>query len=165
MYYRCHYASPIGELTLASDGEFLTGLWIHGQKFFAQNHSGPVEMPQLPVFQETVSWLDRYFAGEPVSPALLPLKPSGTHFQQKVWEILKAIPPGQTVTYGQIAGLLGNPKASQAVGSAVGHNPISVIIPCHRVLGAGGKLTGYAGGPAAKIWLLRHEGILIPGEI
>ena len=165
MYYRCHYASPIGELTLASDGESLTGLWIHGQKFFAQNHSGPVEMPQLPVFLETAAWLARYFAGEPVSPTLLPLKPSGTHFQQKVWEILKAIPPGQTVTYGQIAVLLDNPKASQAVGSAVGHNPISVIIRCHRVLGASGKFTGYAGGPAAKIWLLRHEGILIPGEI
>ena len=165
MYYRCHYASPIGELTLASDGESLTGLWIHGQKFFAQNHADPVEMPQLPVFLETAAWLDRYFAGEPVSPALLPLKPAGTLFQQKVWEILKAIPPGQTVTYGQIAVLLDNPKASQAVGSAVGHNPISVIIPCHRVLGASGKLTGYAGGPAAKIWLLRHEGILIPGEI
>ena len=161
MYYRCHYASPIGELTLASDGEFLTGLWIHGQKFFAQNHSGPVEMPLLPVFQETVSWLDRYFAGEPVSPALLPLKPSGTHFQQKVWEILKAIPPGQTVTYGQIAGLLGNPKASQAVGSAVGHNPISVIIPCHRVISADGSTGGYGGGEELKRKLLALEGVTL----
>ena len=159
MYYCTQYNSPIGQLTLASDGIYLTGLWIRGQKFFAQNHSDPVEMPQLPVFENTVRWLDRYFAGEQVSPDLLPLKPTGTPFQQKVWDILKTIPHGQTLTYGNIAKRLGRPGASQAVGAAVGRNPISIIIPCHRVLGANRKLTGYAGGLAAKAWLLKREGI------
>ena len=160
MYHSCRYNSPLGELTLASDGEFLTGLWLPGQKHFARNHSDPTEDPGLPVFQMTAAWLDRYFAGDFLCSSLLPLKPEGTHFQQKVWGILMNIPHTHTVTYGQIAKMLGNPGGAQAVGAAVGRNPISIIIPCHRVLGAGGKLTGYAGGIPAKIWLLRHEGHL-----
>ena len=164
MYYSCLYPSPIGELTLASDGTHLTGLWIRGQKYFAQNHSGPVAQPELPIFRQAAEWLDRYFAGKAVSPLELPLKPRGSHFQQQVWDILLHIPQGQTITYGQIAKMLGHPGAAQAVGGSVGRNPISVIIPCHRVLGAGGKLTGYAGGIPAKVWLLRHEGILSPEE-
>lgn len=159
MYYSSHYASPIGELTLASDGTSLTGLWIYGQKHFAQRHIDPVEAPELPVFREVTAWLDRYFAGLPVLPLDLPLSPTGTVFQQRVWNILLRIPPGQTVTYGQIAKLLDIPRSAQAVGSAVGRNPISIIIPCHRVLGSDGSLTGYAGGLPAKLWLLKHEGI------
>lgn len=165
MYYFCRYDSPVGQLTLASNGTELTGLWLQGQKHFARNHSGPVEQPELPVFLETALWLDRYFAGENVPPDLLVLRPEGSPFQQKVWNILQTIPYGQTLTYGQIAKLLGCPRASQTVGSAVGRNPISIIIPCHRVLGSGGKLTGYAGGLNAKIWLLAHEGVLKSGEI
>ena len=159
MYYCCHYTSPIGRLTLASDGEALTGLWLEGQKFFAHNHAEPVEMYDLPVFRDATVWLDRYFAGNPVTPDDLPLKPSGTVFQQKVWDILKSIP------YGQIAGFLDCPKASQAVGAAVGRNPVSIIIPCHRVVGSNGKLTGYAGGIHKKIWLLRHEGRQVENHI
>ena len=160
MYYCCSYDSPVGLLTLASNGTELTGLWLQNQKYFARDHSCPVVRPELPVFLKTCAWLNRYFAGEPVASDLLPLKPAGTPFQQKVWNILQTIPYGQTLTYGQIAKLMGCPAASQAVGSAVGHNPISIIIPCHRVLGSGGKLTGYAGGLNAKIWLLSHEGVL-----
>lgn len=165
MYYCCDYDSPIGQLRLASDGIHLTGLWIRGQKFFAQNHSGPVPKPELPVFRQTSFWLDCYFAGESVSPELLPLRPEGTLFQKRVWDVLRTIPLGQTMTYGQIAKLLGSAGAAQAVGAAVGRNPISIIIPCHRVLGSGRTLTGYAGGLAAKTWLLRHEGIFKTGEI
>ena len=157
MYYSCTYASPLGELTLASDGGHLTGLWIRGQKHFARNHLDPVEDPDLPVFRDAAAWLGRYFTGKPVSPFDLPLKPQGSCFQQRVWKILLSIPPGQTLTYGDIAKKLGSPGAAQAVGAAVGRNPIAIIIPCHRVLGVNGKLTGYAGGLAAKIWLLRHE--------
>ena len=168
MYYSYHYASPVGKLTLASDGKSLTGLRIRWQKHFARHHEDPVVSPELPVFQVTTAWLDRYFAGDPVSPFDLPLKPTGTAFQQRVWDILLHLPQGQTVTYGQIAKQLGIPGAAQAVGSAVGRNPISIIIPCHRVLGSGGNLTGYAGGLDTKIWLLQHEGILqnaIPNPI
>lgn len=165
MYYCCDYISPIGPLTLASDGTHLTGLWIQGQRHFARNHSGPLKRDDLPVFRDTALWLDRYFAGDPVSPAHLPLKTEGTAFQKQAWNILRTIPYGQTMTYGQIAGDLGCPGASQAVGAAVGRNPISIIIPCHRVLGSGGKLTGYAGGLPAKVWLLSHEGIVEVKEI
>ena len=164
MYYSCKYASPIGELTLASDGDALTGLWIRGQKYFAHNYTNPIEAPSLPVFQEVTAWLDLYFAGTFLPPAQLPLKPAGSPFQQRVWDILLRIPVHQTLTYGQIAEQLGNSGAAQAVGAAVGRNPISVIIPCHRVLGSGGKLTGYAGGIPAKAWLLQHEGILSDAE-
>lgn len=159
MYYRRNYISPIGQLTLASDGEFLTGLWIQDQKHFAKNHSDPIDLPDLPLFQEVVTWLDRYFAGEMIPADLLPLKPAGTPFQEQVWDILTTIPAGQTTTYGQIAKMLSRPGASQAVGSAIGRNPISIIIPCHRVLSSNRKLTGYAGGIPAKLWLLRHEGV------
>lgn len=160
MYYFCQYSSPIGMLTLASDGSSLTGLWMDGQKHFAQNHTDPVPQPALPIFRDTFNWLDRYFAGKPVSANELPLKPQGSPFQQQVWKMLIDIPYGHTQTYGQIAKALVAPHASQAVGAAVGRNPISIIIPCHRVLGTGGKLTGYAGGLHRKKWLLIHEGIL-----
>ena len=159
MYYCDQYNSPLGQLTLASDGIHLTGLWLPGQKHFGKNHPDPVTRHELPVFLETTSWLERYFAGDKVTPDLLPLKAEGSPFQQAVWDILKTIPHGQTMTYGQIAKALNCPKASQAVGAAVGRNPISIIIPCHRVLGSGGSLTGYAGGLIAKAWLLQHEGI------
>lgn len=161
MMVKTDYASPVGTLTLASDGEAITGLWLEGQKYFAQGM--PENMPTqdgLPVFAMARDWLDRYFAGERPACAELPLAPQGSAFQQSVWRILCEIPYGQTVTYGEIAKRLGC-KSAQAVGGAVGHNPVSIIIPCHRVLGSGGSLTGYAGGVDKKIWLLRHEGARI----
>ena len=155
---KTQYASPIGLLTLVSDGEAIIGLWIEGQKYFAAGI--PTNLPvcdDLPVFLQARDWLDRYFAGERPAVYELPLAPQGSAFRQSVWTILCQVPYGHTVTYGEIAKRLGC-KSAQAVGGAVGHNPISIIIPCHRVLGSDGSLTGYAGGVDKKIWLLRHEG-------
>jgi len=158
MYYTTQ-RSPIGTLTLASDGENLVGLWTENQKY----HGGGVlesmkEKSDLPIFDKTKNWLDKYFAGK--SPAIteLPLAPSGSEFRQKVWNILRKIPYGQTVTYGYIAKMVGI-KSGQAVGGAVGHNPLSIVIPCHRVVGSNGSLTGYAGGLGTKVQLLEIEGV------
>ena len=158
MMVKTDYASPLGTLTLASDGENLTGLWMAGQKYFAAGI--PTNLPvcdDLPVFSKARDWLDRYFSGERPLPGELPLAPQGSAFRQSVWQLLCEIPYGQTMTYGEIAKRLGV-RSAQAVGGAVGHNPISIIIPCHRVLGSDGSLTGYAGGAQKKIWLLAHEG-------
>ena len=145
-------------MILASDGEALTGVWFEGQKY-APQMSAFREIPggALPVLAKTKDWLYAYFAGERPLPMELPLAPQGSAFQKSVWNILLTIPYVQTMTYGEIAGQIGC-KSAQAVGGAVGHNPISIIVPCHRVLGAQGRLTGYAGGVDKKEWLLRHEG-------
>ena len=150
MIYYCQYPSPIGSLTLFSDGFSLTGL-IPGEPEF---HG--MDMENLSIFDCARSWLDAYFSGNPI-PVDFPLCPSGTDFQRRVWALLPAIPYGQTLSYGAIARQLGENMSAQAVGQAVGKNPISIIIPCHRVLGAKGQLTGYAGGIENKKWLLRHE--------
>jgi len=151
------YASPIGELLLTSDGTALTGVWMDGVI-----PDEEVCDPALPVFQEAICWLDAYFTGLQPEPTF-PIKPEGTAFQLRVWEILAAIPFGQTRTYGELAreigAITGRKMSPQAVGQAVGRNPVSILIPCHRVIGAGRKLTGYAGGLDRKAWLLRHEGI------
>ena len=159
MYYRCQYHSPVGILTIASRGDSITGLWFEEQAHFAAGHRDPIDKPDLSVFQAAFQWLDCYFAGEIPTYSDLPLQPSGTVFQQKIWEILLQIPYGQTITYGQIAKMLSPTISAQAVGRAVGRNPISILIPCHRILGSGGTLTGYAGGIERKQWLLHHEGI------
>ena len=149
----CQYPSPVGTLYLTADEAGLTGIWMH-----------PEGTESFPVLDQGKVWLNAYFAGNPQPPAF-PLNPKGTAFQKQVWALLLAIPYGQTRTYGEIARemalLTGKEKMSaQAVGQAVGRNPISILIPCHRVVGAGGKLTGYAGGLDKKQWLLRHEGWL-----
>ena len=160
MNYTFRYVSPLGGITLASDGEALTGLWFDGQKHFADTPEH--EEKELPVFEQTVSWLDLYFSGR--APTFAPaLHIRATPFREAVWEILRTIPYGRTTTYGEIAGRIaaqkGLPRMSaQAVGGAVGHNPIALIIPCHRVIGANGSLTGYAGGLARKMRLLQMEG-------
>ncbi len=165
MYYSAIYASPIGPLTLCSDGEYLVGLWMEGQKYFGGTVRDQMEEgPDLPVFSTTRNWLDAYFAGKQPRPEELPLRPLGSDFRQQVWAILCSIPYGQWITYGDIAKLLADKMgkssmSSQAVGGAVGHNPLSIVIPCHRVVGASGSLTGYAGGIEKKIWLLKHEGV------
>ena len=148
MLYLDHTDSPLGPITMASDGTSLTGLWFDGQKYF-------------PVFEDTRRWLHLYFSG--TAPTFLPdLAPAGTPFQQDIWEILRSIPYGETRTYGQIAELYAQKHgilrmSAQAVGGAVGHNPISILIPCHRVVGADGSLTGYAGGLFRKTFLLELE--------
>lgn len=168
MEYRRSYQAPGGALTLVSDGEHLTGLW-----FVRQNYQENVperagntlkrEEESLPVFRETERWLDIYFGGgkpDFTPPLLL----SGTPFRMAVWEILKTVPYGRTVTYGEIARRLAEERglskmSAQAVGGAVGHNPIGIIVPCHRVVGAEGNLTGFGGGMDWKIRLLSLEGV------
>ena len=158
MDYTYHYDSPLGGITLASDGENLTGLWFDGQKYFASTLDAEHAEKSLPVFDEAAKWLDLYFGR--VIPDFTPkLSPRGTGFQRKVWDVLLTIPYGQTVSYGEIAAKLGC-RSAQAVGGAVGRNPISLIIPCHRVLGADGGLTGYAGGVDKKRSLLELEFVL-----
>ncbi|MDR2945907.1 MAG: methylated-DNA--[protein]-cysteine S-methyltransferase [Candidatus Adiutrix sp.] len=166
MLYATDYASPLGcSLALVSNGDSLVGLWLDGQKYFAATVKSDVERkPGLPVFAAVKKWLDAYFAGRKPAVSDVPLAPQGGEFRQAVWEFLLQIPYGQCVTYGDIAkktaARLGRETmSSQAVGGAVGHNPISIIIPCHRVVGAGGSLTGYAGGLDKKIQLLTHEGL------
>lgn len=163
MIYSTKYSSPTGELTLAASGQALIGLWTEGQKHFGKAIiDEAVDRSDLPIFYEVKSWLDRYFASEQPPISELSLAPNGSEFRQAVWKILCETPYGQVTTYGdiakQIAGQMGKSTMSaQAVGGAVGHNPISIIIPCHRVIGANGNLTGYAGGIDMKLWLLRHE--------
>lgn len=158
--YMTTYPAPVGLLYLASDGEAITGLWIKKQKYFdVKQLSGAVEAAELPVFRQAAAWLDAYFA-EALLPPLPPLAPGGSAFRQAVWELLREIPYGTTTTYGALADRLrmnGIAASAQAVGGAVGHNPISILIPCHRVLGADGSLTGYAGGIDVKRFLLELE--------
>ncbi len=146
------YDSPVGTLLLCSDGNALTGIWL-------KDHSGDrgERADALPLFDRVRHWLDCYFTGCPITVDF-PLAPAGTPFQQVVWNILLTVPWGQTITYGEIARSLSPDMSAQAVGQAVGKNPISILIPCHRCIGAGGKLTGYAGGLENKKWLLTHEG-------
>jgi len=166
MTYTARYKSEIDELLLVSDGESLTGLYIEGQKYyFSGINDDTEEKDDLPIFRRTRSWLDRYFSGETVTPYELKLKPQGSDFRRMVWKFLCEIPYGETTTYGEIAGKIAKMQgrksmSAQAVGGAVGHNPISIIIPCHRVIGADGSLTGYAGGIDKKIKLLEIERIL-----
>lgn len=158
------YASPLGPLLLASEGDALTGLWLPGQKYYAAG-VGPVAAEgDAPILRASAQWLDAYFAGQKPTASALKLAPKGSEFQRLIWELLRAIPYGETTTYGTLAAeaeaRLGRRTSARAVGAAVGRNPISIIIPCHRVLGAGGGLTGYAGGLDKKEWLLRHEGAI-----
>ena len=161
MNYIYCYESPLGGMTLASDGENLIGLWFDDQKFFGRFLDRKPLKKDLPVFEETIRWLNDYFKGK--NPDFVPrLAPRGTAFQKEVWDILLTIPRGKTMTYGDIAGVLAKRKgiakmSAQAVGAAVGHNPISLIIPCHRVVGKRGQLTGYAGGLDRKEKLLLLE--------
>ncbi|MCR5760222.1 MAG: methylated-DNA--[protein]-cysteine S-methyltransferase, partial [Bacteroidales bacterium] len=154
----------LGGITLASDGTSLTGLWFDGQKYFGDTLDEESEEKMIPVFEETCRWLDIYFGGgEPgFTP---PLAMQASPFRKAVWDILLTIPYGKTMTYGEIAKLIAEQKgiaqmSARAVGGAVGHNPISLIIPCHRVVGTNGSLTGYAGGIDRKVSLLRMEGAM-----
>lgn len=162
-HYIDYYDSPLGRITLGSDGNALIGLWIEGQKYYCEKFPKEAAKKDLEVFSETKKWLDTYFSGK--NPEVIPkLKLQGSDFRHEVWEILKRIPFGKTTTYGQIAKEIASNRglpgmSCQAVGGAVGHNPISIIIPCHRVLGQNGNLTGYAGGVDLKIKLLQIEGI------
>ena len=167
MHYTEHYESPIGGITLGSDGTALTGLWFDEQKYFADTLENEHKEKELPVFTETKRWLDIYFSGK--APDFTPpLAMLCSDFRKSVWELMLQIPFGSTMTYGEIAAEIAKQRglsrmSAQAVGGAVGHNSISLIIPCHRVVGTNGSLPGYAGGIDKKIWLLGHEGANMDG--
>lgn len=162
MHFTCKIQTPLGEMLAASDGSALTGLWFEGQKHFAAGLNLPGEAKKLPLFDEVKRQLEDYFNGS-LRRFSVALRPHGTPFCQSIWNLLEEIVYGETVTYGELAARLSvetNRKTSaRAVGIAVGLNPISIIIPCHRVVGAGGKLTGYAGGLERKRNLLKIEGV------
>ena len=159
--YTSYYRSPLGDMLLAADDIGLTGIWFVGQKYFAPNLPKDVEEKKTDILKEAIRWLDLYFAGK--KPDFTPpLHPQGTTFRQMVWKVLLTIPYGETRTYGELAKEIAKGKniptmSAQAIGGAVGHNPISIIIPCHRVVGAKGELTGYAGGIEKKAALLELE--------
>jgi methylated-DNA-[protein]-cysteine S-methyltransferase len=161
MEYLHTIKSPVGLLTVTSDGQNLCGLWIEGQKYFARTLGNDVLEQNLPVFEQVRRWLDSYFSGR--EPDFMPpLAPKGTPFQQLIWRRLCEIPYGKTRTYGELAarpGIKNKSTSPRAAGGAVGRNPISILIPCHRVIGKDGGLVGYAGGINVKLKLLQLEGI------
>lgn len=163
MQYINYYSSPLGKITFASNGKELTGLWFNGQKYFASTLTKEYKQKNLPVFEQTAKWLDIYFSGK--NPDFTPpLFLSSTSFRNEVWKILLTIPYGKIMTYGEIAKLMAENRgvekmSAQAIGGAVGHNPISIIVPCHRVVGTDGSLTGYAGGVDIKEKLLKFENV------
>lgn len=153
--------SPVGELLLTADGSSLTGVWFDGHKAGRDTRPGLArfgrEAPGDPLLARAATQLGEYFARERTTFDL-PLDPVGTAFQRRVWTALLDVPYGRTATYGDIARRLGLlPSASRAVGLANGANPISVVVPCHRVIGADGSLTGYGGGLERKRHLLDLE--------
>ena len=157
MQFISHYQSPIGGILLAADETGLTGLWFDGAKYYADHLDPEHEEKDTPILEQTKEWLTVYFSGR--EPQFYPpVHMTGTPFQLSVWKILQKIPYGKTVTYGEIAEQKGLSRMSaQAVGGAVGHNKISIIVPCHRVIGTNGSLTGYAGGIDKKEKLLTLE--------
>lgn len=165
MIFYTRFPSPLGELTLAAQEDALVGLWLPGQKYFGGGLvENWLEDDALPVFMQVKNWLGRYFTGAPLPPETVSLSPIGSPFRQSVWRTLQDIPYGETTTYGALAQKLAKEKglsslSAQAVGGAVAHNPISILIPCHRVVGARGSLTGYAGGIDKKLRLLTLEGV------
>lgn len=161
MQYTSKYQSPLGPILLAGDDEGLTGLWFEGQKYYALYLDKENEEKETEILKDAKRWLDIYFSGKEPN-FKIPLHFTGTDFQNEVWEILYQIPYGKTMTYGKIANILAKRKglsrmSAQAVGGAVGHNEISIIVPCHRVVGSQGSLTGYAGGIDKKVALLKLE--------
>ncbi|CYU42212.1 methylated-DNA--[protein]-cysteine S-methyltransferase [Streptococcus suis] len=156
MLYKQIYHSPLGPMSLIASDKGLRGAWFEGQKYFERGLNEKAILASHPILDQTARLLDKYFSGAQVDFSNLPLEAVGTNFQEHVWQLLKTIPIGQTTTYGQLAQQLGL-RSGQAVGGAVGRNPYSIIVPCHRVLNQKGQLTGYAGGLDKKIWLLRHE--------
>ena len=154
------YSSPLGEMLIVSDGEAVCGVWFYGQKHFLSSLEDEIiKQGDLAIFDGVKEWFDDYFNG--LNPKInFKLNPKGSDFRRKVWKILSQIPYGETLTYGEIASRISPTMSARAVGGAVGHNPISILIPCHRVLGKNHKLTGYAGGIDKKIKLLKLEKII-----
>lgn len=167
MQYTARYKSPLGDILLASDDAGLTGLWFEGQRYFALHLAADHIEKETDILMQAKKWLDIYFSGH--EPDFLPpIHVEGTSFHREVCEIMLSIPYGKTMTYGEIAQIIASRRgigkmSARAVGGAVGHNEISIIIPCHRVVGANGNLTGYGGGISRKIRLLELEGVDMTG--
>ncbi len=165
MLHMAIYPSPVGRLTLAAQDGALIGLWLEGQKHFAESlPADPPATGTTPVLEAAAGWLNRYFDGQRPSPCELPLRPAGSSFRQALWSALCEVPYGEVTTYGalarEVALRMHRPgMPGQAVGGAIGHNPILIIIPCHRVIAANRSLTGYAGGLPVKLQLLQLEGV------
>lgn len=161
--FKATYQSPLGPIVMLADEQYLLGVWFDQQTYFGAKYDlNAASIDASPILSETTTWLDDYFAGKRPDPALLPTHPETTQFRREVYQVLLSIPYGKTITYQEIVAKLttknGQPTGSaRAVGGAVGHNPISIVIPCHRVLGANGSLTGYAGGLDRKKALLKLE--------
>lgn len=152
--------SPLGELTITATDQGLCGL------FFADHKYWPVSKPTWQRddgarFDAARQWLRAYFEGRTTARLPTLAFAHGTEFQKRVWDALQSITSGQTKTYSEIAQMIGAEKAVRAVGTAIGKNPLSIIVPCHRVIGTNGSLTGFAGGVDRKRWLLTHEGVTL----
>ena len=158
MLYKSYYKSPLGMLTLISDKDTLNYILFENDRFYENLKAKAIEK-DLKIFTQTKLWLDKYFKGQNPNINELNINPKGTIFQIKVWNILKKVPYGQTVTYGFVAKKINSKTSARAVGGAIGHNPIPIIIPCHRVVGTNNNLTGFTGGIDVKIKLLKLEGL------
>jgi methylated-DNA-[protein]-cysteine S-methyltransferase len=148
--------TSLGPMVLASDGDALMGAWFDGQRHQPPVGSSWLRRRNLPILLRAAIELDEYFAGERTEFAL-PLAPRGTPFQRRVWQAIAAVPYGATIAYRDLATAIGRPASIRAAGAATGRNPLSIFIPCHRIVGADGALTGYAGGIERKRTLLALE--------
>lgn len=148
--------SPLGPLTLVAEDEALAGLYMTGQRHRPPEETFGERDPSLAVFGRVAEELEAYFTGE-LTEFGIPIALRGTSFQRRVWEQLRSIPYGCVISYGQLAERLGQPGASRAVGLANGRNPVGIVVPCHRVVGSTGSLTGYGGGLERKRHLLDFE--------
>ncbi len=159
--------TPLGDMTALATSRGLAGLWFDAQTHHPGDLDAPTD-PQHPALLATAHWLSRYWSSthqtlrsaRPAWPEV-PLDLHGTAFQQAIWRALFSIAPGSTRTYGDMAQAAGSPAAVRAAGAAIGRNPVGILVPCHRVIGRDGSLTGYAGGMARKVHLLQHEGALL----
>ena len=159
--------SPIGELKIVSSHDGLCGVafedyWDSTIRFLERRFGGPVRLEEGDPHSAKLRF-EAYFAGDVTALDALPIDSGGTEFQRLVWEALRKIPAGSTVTYGDIAREIGRDTAVRAVGAANGQNPVPVVVPCHRVIGRDGTLTGYGGGLERKQWLLQHEVLRVKG--
>ena len=156
---KAHWQGPLGPMVVAATDRGVAGVWFEGQRHMPDHAAWRVDASHA-MLVAAIAQLDDYFAGRRTSFDLPLDLEAGTPFQQSVWRALLAIPHGATTNYGALSREIGAPAAARAVGAAVGRNPLSVVVPCHRVLGTGGSLTGYAGGLDRKSALLRLEGAL-----
>lgn len=148
--------SPLGQLTLLGSEDALTGIYFDGHRAMPPQGDWGMHQAELPIFGTATRQLEEYFSGQRIEFELTTAT-RGSALQEQVWDLLRQLPYGQTTSYGDLAEELGDRHLAQAVGAAVGANPLSIVIPCHRVVGKDGKMTGYAGGIDRKLFLLELE--------